>query len=93
MFIPIRGAARGRTLISFRRFLKRERWPCSPSSGSSIRQDRIFWLTSTEEAMKKIAAFYRRSLDIKVVGITGSVGKTSTKEMIASVLWPRNTAC
>lgn len=36
--------------------------------------------------MKKIAAFYRRSLDIKVVGITGSVGKTSTKEMIASVL-------
>ena len=41
---------------------------------------------STEEAMKKIAAFYRRSLDIKVVGITGSVGKTSTKEMIASVL-------
>ena len=41
---------------------------------------------STPEAMKKIAAFYRQSLDIKVVGITGSVGKTSTKEMIASVL-------
>lgn len=41
---------------------------------------------SAETAMKQIAAFYRRSLDIKVVGITGSVGKTSTKEMIASVL-------
>lgn len=41
---------------------------------------------SAEAAMKKIARFYRRSLDIKVVGITGSVGKTSTKEMIASVL-------
>lgn len=41
---------------------------------------------STEQAMKKIARFYRQSLDIKVVGITGSVGKTSTKEMIASVL-------
>lgn len=41
---------------------------------------------STPEAMKKIAAFYRQSLDITVVGITGSVGKTSTKEMIASVL-------
>ncbi|MGN0142770.1 MAG: UDP-N-acetylmuramoyl-tripeptide--D-alanyl-D-alanine ligase [Roseburia sp.] len=37
-------------------------------------------------AMQKIAAAYRRALDIKVVGITGSVGKTSTKEMIASVL-------
>ena len=30
--------------------------------------------------------FYRMQLDIKVVGITGSVGKTSTKETIASVL-------
>lgn len=37
-------------------------------------------------AMKELAAYYRRTLDIKVVGITGSVGKTSTKEMLASVL-------
>ena len=41
---------------------------------------------STLGAMKNLAAYYRRSLDIKVVGITGSVGKSSTKEMIASVL-------
>lgn len=41
---------------------------------------------SAREALKKIAAFYRQSLGILVVGITGSVGKTSTKEMIASVL-------
>lgn len=41
---------------------------------------------STKQALKDIAAFYRSGLDIKVVGITGSVGKTSTKEMIASVL-------
>lgn len=41
---------------------------------------------SAEEAMKKIAGYYRRALDVKVVGVIGSVGKTSTKEMIASVL-------
>ena len=41
---------------------------------------------STKKALREIAAYYRRQLDIKVVGITGSVGKTSTKEMIASVL-------
>ncbi|MGN0483343.1 MAG: UDP-N-acetylmuramoyl-tripeptide--D-alanyl-D-alanine ligase [Lachnospiraceae bacterium] len=41
---------------------------------------------STEQALKDLAAFYRRQLDVKVVGISGSVGKTSTKEMIASVL-------
>lgn len=37
-------------------------------------------------ALRDIAAFYRRQLSCKVVGITGSVGKTSTKEMIAGVL-------
>lgn len=41
---------------------------------------------SSEDALKKIAAFYRQSVPVKVVGITGSVGKTSTKEMIASVI-------
>ena len=41
---------------------------------------------STLEAIKKIAAFYLRQLSIPVVGIVGSVGKTSTKELTASVL-------
>ena len=43
-------------------------------------------VASCEEALKQIAGFYRQSLPIKVVGISGSVGKTSTKEMIASVI-------
>lgn len=37
-------------------------------------------------AMQDIAAFYRAGLSIPIVGITGSVGKTSTKEFIAGVL-------
>ncbi len=41
---------------------------------------------STFQALKDIAEYYRSTLEIPVVGITGSVGKTSTKEMIASVL-------
>ncbi len=41
---------------------------------------------STRQALKEIAAYYREATDIKVVGVTGSVGKTSTKEMIAAVL-------
>lgn len=43
-------------------------------------------VASTLLAIKKIAEYYRQQLDVKVIGITGSVGKTSTKEMIASVL-------
>ena len=41
---------------------------------------------SSLQAVKDIAEFYLEQLDIPVVGITGSVGKTSTKETIASVL-------
>lgn len=38
------------------------------------------------QALKDIAEAYRKTLRIPVVGITGSVGKTSTKEFIAAVL-------
>ena len=41
---------------------------------------------SSLQAVKDIAEFYLAGLDIPVIGITGSVGKTSTKEMIAAVL-------
>lgn len=37
-------------------------------------------------AIQRIAGLYRENLGIPVVGVTGSVGKTSTKEAIASVL-------
>ena len=40
----------------------------------------------TKLALKQIATDYRMQLDIPVVGVIGSVGKTSTKEMLASVL-------
>lgn len=41
------------------------------------------------QAIKDLAEFYRQQFPIPVIGITGSVGKTSTKEMIASVLSTR----
>ncbi len=44
-------------------------------------------VSSSEKAIKEIAQAYRNLFEnIEVVGITGSVGKTSTKEMIAAVL-------
>ena len=43
-------------------------------------------VSSTLEAVKKLGGHYRASFDIPVIGITGSVGKTTTKEMTAAVL-------
>ena len=44
---------------------------------------------STAKAMARLAEGYRKTLGIPVVGITGSVGKTTAKEMISSVLSQR----
>lgn len=44
-------------------------------------------------ALGKIAAGERKRLGIKVVGITGSVGKSTTKEMIACVLEDSYRVC
>ena len=38
------------------------------------------------EGLQRLGAEYRRTLDIQVVGLTGSNGKTSTKDLTASVL-------
>tara|TARA_S200000501_G_scaffold112060_1_gene105337 strand:- start:244 stop:1614 length:1371 start_codon:yes stop_codon:yes gene_type:complete len=46
-----------------------------------------FWtVPDTLEAFQKLALFKRKKLNIPVVGITGSVGKTTTKEMMREVL-------
>ncbi|HLA08822.1 MAG TPA: UDP-N-acetylmuramoyl-tripeptide--D-alanyl-D-alanine ligase [Anaerolineales bacterium] len=44
---------------------------------------------NTVTALQQIARFWRRKLDLRVVGITGSVGKSTTKEMVAEVLSTR----
>ena len=44
---------------------------------------------SCTQALADIARYYRSTLQIPVIGVAGSVGKTSTKEMIASVLGVR----
>ena len=46
-------------------------------------------VADTTLAYKDLAAWYRAQFDLPVVQVTGSVGKTTTKEMIASVLSQR----
>jgi len=38
------------------------------------------------KALWQVAAFWRRRHGLRVIGITGSVGKTTTKELVAAVL-------
>lgn len=43
-------------------------------------------VVETTKALQTLAHYYRQKFAIKVIGITGSVGKTTTKDMIAQVL-------
>lgn len=44
---------------------------------------------NTVAALQQIARYWRRKLDLRVIGITGSVGKSTTKEMATEVLSTR----
>ena len=44
---------------------------------------------STHRALRDLARWYKRKFPIPVVAITGSVGKTTTKDMVAAVLGER----
>ncbi|CAN5808993.1 UDP-N-acetylmuramoyl-tripeptide--D-alanyl-D-alanine ligase [soil metagenome] len=53
-----------------------------------VGRERIaFWaVPDGRAALQSLAGFHRRRLDVQVVGVTGSNGKTTTKELIAAVL-------
>lgn len=44
------------------------------------------WVADALKALQNLATHHRRQFDIPVVGITGSNGKTTTKELVAEVL-------
>ena len=56
---------------------------CSKNMGDD---PRIIYVEDTGKALLQIAHGYRKTFDIPFIGLTGSVGKTSVKDIIASVL-------
>lgn len=46
----------------------------------------IIKVEDTAKALLDLAEFYRSKLNIKIIGITGSTGKTSTKDLLAAAL-------
>jgi len=47
----------------------------------------------TRRALGQLAAFWRNQFEIPVIAVTGSNGKTTVKEMLASIMWRRGRGC
>lgn len=59
---------------------------CS-KEGISVPKDKgLILVKDTEKAMDAIGVYYRKQTDKPMIAVTGSVGKTTTREMIAHVL-------
>lgn len=65
------------------------------AAGAVVAEDRpeykqegfaVVIVTDTRKAYQDLARFHRRRFSIPVIAVTGSVGKTSTRSMIAAVL-------
>ena len=48
----------------------------------------ILFVDNSEQALQQMARKYREELQAKIIGVTGSNGKTSTKDILASLLTP-----
>lgn len=55
-------------------------------SEENVDCENVIYVKSTRQAQLDLAAHYRKKFKIPVVGVTGSVGKTTTKEMISCIL-------
>ncbi|MDO4691177.1 MAG: D-glycero-beta-D-manno-heptose 1,7-bisphosphate 7-phosphatase [Fusobacterium sp.] len=56
------------------------------ADNTDICDDRIINVKNTIETMQNLAKKYREKLALKVIGITGSNGKTTTKDIVHSIL-------
>ena len=62
--------------------LVRADWPCP----AEVDESRLLRVADTRRAFGDLARAYRNTLKAKVVGITGSAGKTTVKELTAAFL-------
>ncbi len=86
LFVPIRGE----------RFDGHDFIPSAMSAGAlcclsekAVEGWPYILVSSTQDAFQSIAAYYRSMFGIPAVAISGSVGKTTTKELVAGVLAQR----
>jgi UDP-N-acetylmuramoyl-tripeptide--D-alanyl-D-alanine ligase len=89
-FVSAAFAAGGRGALVSR--LPTGDYPLPPSEATDHPRARFLFLVPDPlAALQNLARYWRRRHSARVVGVTGSIGKTTTKEIVSSVLatqWP-----
>lgn len=86
LFVPIKGErVDGHDFVKglFEKGLKASLWQ---KDHEDYPQGNLIIVDDVVSAIQKLARNYRDDIKAKIIGVTGSSGKTSTKDMIASVL-------
>jgi UDP-N-acetylmuramoyl-tripeptide--D-alanyl-D-alanine ligase len=56
-------------------------------------KENIICVENAQEALWELARFWRKKLNLPTIAVTGSVGKTTTKEILASILVQKGAGC
>lgn len=64
-----------------------------PAVQSRLECEAVFVVADTLAALQSFARAYRRKFQLQVIAITGTNGKTTTKEMLAAVLTQMGSVC
>jgi UDP-N-acetylmuramoyl-tripeptide--D-alanyl-D-alanine ligase len=85
LYVALRGPNfDGHTFIE-EAFLRGAAAVMAEAAAKSVREP-VLRVPCTRAALAALAAGYRRTLDARLIGVTGSVGKTTVKEMTADLL-------
>lgn len=63
------------------------------SNESLVDNIKIFYSEDTLSSLQRLAEFHRKKFTIPVIGLTGTNGKTTTKELITKVLQQKYKVC
>ena len=86
LFVPIKGERfDGHDFVKglFEKGLKASFWL---SDHQELPEGNLIIVDNVERALQQLSTYWRYDIKAKIIGVTGSSGKTSTKDIIASVL-------
>ena len=86
IFFAIKGPNYDGNTFAMHALQKGANYVISDNKKISDQSEKIIYVNNSSEALQNLANYHRRQLKTKIIAITGSNGKTTTKELLLSIL-------